>query len=154
MTLLSHRVNVLTRTLDPVHYHDAEELKRRLSEMYPGYEAIALLDNLVYDGREVLWNVRSQLHSDRQDPVFSWAILCIFGDFKGGYLYMPNLGLRIRMEPGDIVFIKGRVLRHEVEEWSGGQRISVPHFTHTSVWKMVKEIEDQLDTDEGTIDDE
>jgi len=68
LTLLSHRVNVLTRTLDPDHYQDAEELKRRLREMYPGYDSICMLDNLVYDGREILWNVRSEIHTDRQDP--------------------------------------------------------------------------------------
>lgn len=35
--LLAHHVNVLTRTLDLTHYHDAQELKHYLSEMYPGY---------------------------------------------------------------------------------------------------------------------
>jgi hypothetical protein len=149
MTLLAHRVNVLLRTLDPAHYQDAEELKRRLQKMYPGYEAISLLDDLVYDGREVLWNVRSGEHTDRQDPPFGWAILCAFGDYKGGYVYLRNLGLRIRLEPGDIVFIRGRVLRHKIEEWSGGQRISIPHFTHTSIWKMVKELEGRY----GSVDD-
>ena len=154
MSLLSHRVNVLMRTLDPTHYHDAEELKKRLSKMYPGYGAIAHLDKLVYDGREVLWNVLSDLHTDRQDPVFGWAILCTFGDFKGGHIYLPNLGLRMRMQPGDIVFIKGRVLRHKVEEWTGGQRICVPHFTHTSVWKMVKELGDRLGANVDTEGDD
>lgn len=152
--LLGHRVNVLTKTLDPNHYYDAEELKARLSKMYPGYAAIAHLDNLVYDGREILWNVRSELHTDQQDPLFGWAILCLFGDFKGGHLYLPNIGLRIRAEPGDIVFLKGRVVHHLIEDWTGSQQISVPHFTHTSVWKMVKQIGDRLKADEGSGEDD
>jgi len=154
LTLLSHRVNVLTRTLDPDHYQDAEELKRRLREMYPGYDSICMLDNLVYDGREILWNVRSEIHTDRQDPIFGWAILCVFGgNYEGGEIYLPNVGLRMRMQPGDIVFLKGRVVRHLIEDWTGGQRISVPHFTHTSTWKMVAELADRLGADEDETED-
>ena len=155
LTLLSHRVNVLTRTLDPDHYYDAVELKEQLCQMYPGYKAISMLDNLVYDGREILWNVRSEMHTDQQDPVFGWAILCIFGgDYEGGEIYLPNVGLRMRMQPGDIVFVKGRVIRHLIEDWTGGQRISVPHFTHTSTWKMVAELADRLGADEGEPGDD
>jgi len=54
----------------------------------------------------------------------------------------------MRMQPGDIVFLKGRVVRHLIEDWTGGQRISVPHFTHTSTWKMVAELADRLGADE------
>jgi hypothetical protein len=93
-------------------------------EMHPAHAALAQEDTdiLVYDGLEVLWNVWSQLHCDQQDPIFSCAALCIFGGtFTGGMLYMPNVGLRVHMQPGDIIFIKGRVVRHCVEEWTGGQ---------------------------------
>jgi hypothetical protein len=156
LQLLFHRVNVLMKNLDPTHYQDAQELKKCLMEMHPAYAALAQEDTdiLVYDGLEVLWNVWSQLHCDQQDPIFSWAALCIFGGpFTGGMLYMPNVGLRVRMQPGDIIFIKGRVVRHCVEDWTGGQRISIPIFTHTSIWKMVKELADRLQPDEATGDD-
>lgn len=157
LSLLSLRVNVLAKTLDPKHHYDSEKLKEMLMSRYPGYRAISFMDDLVYDGREILWNVRSGLHTDPQDPTFSYATLTIFGkDFIGGHLYLPNLGLRIRMQPGDIVMFRGRVLRHVIEDWTGGQRISIPHFTHTSTWRMARGFLqlDGVDLDEKLSDEE
>ena len=123
--------------------------------MHPSHEAISMLDNLVYDGCEILWNVSSEIHTDQQDPLFGWATLCVFGgNYQGGEIYFPNVGLHICMQPGDIVFLKGHVIFHLIKEWTGGQHISVPHFTHTSTWKMVAELADQLGADEGELRDD
>lgn len=55
-----------------------------------------------------------------------------FGAFtKGGHCYIKRLKLRILYLPGDAIIIPGRI--HEVEEWGPGQRISIAHFTHTSL---------------------
>jgi hypothetical protein len=149
-----HRVNVLLRTVDPTHYRDAEELKHCLMEIHPGYAAMAGNDNMTYDGMEILWNVLSQLHNDKQDPIFGWALITILGGpFTGGELYLPNLGLRVRMQPGDIIFLRGRVLRHLTMDWVGGQRVSIPIFTHTSTWRLVKELNDRLQPDESDGED-
>ena len=50
-------------------------------------------------------------------------------------IFFPQLNLRVCLLPGDFVLIRGRVLEHMIEEWDGGQRISIPHFTHTSLWR-------------------
>jgi hypothetical protein len=34
------------------------------------------------------------------------------------------------------VALRGRVVPHEIEEWVG-QRITMPHFTHSSVWRAM-----------------
>ena len=94
-------------------------------------------DLLIYEDHEILYNRTSTLHTDSSDPQNGWAILTAFGTFKGGYVRLPNLGLRIRLEPGDAIALRGRVIPHEVEAWDGGQRISIPHFTHSSVWRSM-----------------
>ncbi|KAJ6562938.1 hypothetical protein B0H10DRAFT_2239742 [Mycena sp. CBHHK59/15] len=38
--------------------------------------------------------------------------------------------LRMRYEAGDLILLRGRALKHEIEEFTDGQRISVAHFTH------------------------
>jgi hypothetical protein len=53
------------------------------------------------------------------------------------------------MQPGDIIFLRGRVLRHATMDWEGGQRVSIPVFTHTSTWRLVKELNDRLQADES-----
>ena len=111
--------------------------------MVPFSKGLNAVDPLLLEGREILFNRKSGLHNDQSDPHLAWAILLALGNFKGGYIRVPALGLRARLEPGDAIFIRGRVLKHEIEAWSGGQRISIPHFTHTSVWRaagMVNEV--------------
>jgi hypothetical protein len=87
------------------------------------------------EGRAIMFNRQTPLHPDRLDPFTSWAIMIALGDFQnGGDLYVPRLKLRIRFLPGDMIAIRGRILPHEVEAWSGGQRVSIAHFTHQSLW--------------------
>jgi hypothetical protein len=95
------------------------------------------LDPLIYEGRELLWNRSSGLHTDSQDPPLGWAILAAFGDFTDGVIELPNLGLKIRYGPGDVVAIRGKVIPHEVPDTYKGQRISIPHFTHSTTWRAV-----------------
>jgi hypothetical protein len=135
--LVSHRCNEALRLMDPKHYAHAVELRRRVEAEYPFARALGAVDPLVYEGQEILYNVQSPTHTDGSDPQRGWALIYCAGDHEGGYLYMPHLGLRVRMRPGDMVKVRGRVIKHCVEDWSGGQRISIPHFTHSSVWRMM-----------------
>jgi hypothetical protein len=134
---LSYRVNALLEHLDPSHYAEAQKVRDALRKHYPGFRALSDLDPLVYEGRELLFNRTSGEHTDRQDPPLAWAILAAFGDFAGGDVFIKSLGLRIRLEPGDCIAIRGRVVPHEVLGDYTGQRISIPHFTHSLTWNAV-----------------
>ena len=134
---LSARVNAVLQFGDPEHYAEAVRLRKKLKANIASYNNFATEDLLIYEGREILYNRTSTLHTDSSDPQNGWAILTAFGTFKGGYVRLPNLGLRIRLEPGDAIALRGRVIPHEVEAWDGGQRISIPHFTHSSVWRSM-----------------
>jgi hypothetical protein len=136
--LLSHRMNEGIRCSDPVHFGHAQELRARVEREHAFARTTGILDPSVYEGHEILMNVRSTIHVDRQDPKKSFAGMAALGYHRGGYLVLPQLGLRIRLEPGDFVLIRGRMLQHFVEDWEGGQRISIPYFTHSSVWRMMK----------------
>jgi hypothetical protein len=92
------------------------------------------IDRLFLEGREALFNGLADKHTDRWDPQLGWVVLVALGSFKGGYLYLPKVGLRVRFGPGDVILLRGRVIQHMIEVSDGGQRISIPHFTHTSLW--------------------
>jgi hypothetical protein len=136
MEILAHRINACLEFADPEHYAEALALRDLIRKVAPSYDVLAQTDVLVYEGREILFNRMSGLHTDIQDPHLGWAILAALGSHKGGHLYLPHLGLRVRLEPGDIILLRGRVVPHQVEEWTG-QRISVPHFTHSSMWRAL-----------------
>lgn len=135
---LAHRVNSFLAHADPKHYAEAQAVRKQLCASVASYNAICAIDPLVYEGREVLYNSFFDTHTDSPDPHLTWAILAGAGDFTGGWVSFPHLGLRLRLNAGDMVAIRGRVVPHAVDKWSTGQRICIPHFSHSSVWKTVK----------------
>ncbi|KAJ7495449.1 hypothetical protein FB451DRAFT_955498, partial [Mycena latifolia] len=84
-------------------------------------------------GREIRFNRKTPLHADSGDPKAGWAALVALGGFKGGVMSVPAVNLRMRYSGGDLVPIRGRVLKHEVEDFSDGQRISITHSTPQSM---------------------
>lgn len=45
------------------------------------------------------YNWNSELYNNFSDPPEGFAILTASGNFKGGHLRIPHLGLRIKLEP-------------------------------------------------------
>lgn len=137
MASLSHRVNEAVRLIDPEFYQDITTLRKRSEKKHAILKGLNSIDPLLFEGRELLFNRRSEAHTDHQDPILGYAGLFAAGNFThGGMLVFPELGpLRLRLQPGDFVLARGRVLEHLVEEWKGGQRIGIPHFTHTALWR-------------------
>lgn len=139
LQVLSHRVNEVFRLVDPVFHANLKELQRRICNAYPLMSCFNAIDPLLMEGREFLFNRISGLHRDSQDPKGAYAGLMALGSFtSGGDVHIPELNLRVRLLPGDFVAIRGRILTHGIEPWFGGQRISIPHFTHTSLWRHAK----------------
>jgi hypothetical protein len=112
-----------------------EALHEAMCKESPGYELLSTVDRCLFPAKELLFNKISLPHVDRGDPHLGWVALVALGNFKGGPMELPELGLRIRYEPGDVVFLRGRVVQHQVIGSWVGQRISIPHFAHSSLWK-------------------
>jgi hypothetical protein len=72
---------------------------------------------------------------DQKDPKLGWNPLTVAGTFTGGRLRIRRLGLRMWFGGGACAFVRGAILEHEIEEFDGGQRISIAHFCHDSLWK-------------------
>lgn len=132
---LSYRVNEATAILDPVFHTKLLRVKQLAQEKYAFIAGINTVDTLNLEGRELLFNRLSGPHLDSQDPHLAWAALFAAGAFTGGEIYFPQLNLTVRLSPGDAVWVRGRVVVHQILPWAGGQRISIPHFTHTSFWR-------------------
>jgi hypothetical protein len=135
LEILSHRVNAILEFIDPDHYKEVKKFNAELLKHVSGAEALSGMDPLLYEGREVIFNRESAEHIDLQDPPFGWAILCAFGDSTGGWVHFRHTGLWARYDPGDILAIRGRIMPHSVSKIISGTRISIPHFTHASVWR-------------------
>ena len=134
--LLSEKINDAIRLADPKFFSALSQLSEISKAKHSSLAVWASVDPLLMEGRELLFNRLSGRHRDSQDPPLAYAGLYGAGSFtSGGFLYLREPNLHVRLLPGDFVLLRGRVLQHEIEPWDGGQRISIPHFTHTSLWR-------------------
>lgn len=137
MAVLSNGINAILEYVDKVQYDSLCCLMEAMSKDNPMVKMMLSIDPLVMEGRAIMYNHQTPEHSDTKDPLPAWAVMITFGKFVvGGCLFVQRLCLCIQYLPGDVIVIRGRLLPHEVEEWGLGQRISIAHFTHESLWKQ------------------
>jgi hypothetical protein len=145
-------INTVLSYLDPPQHKALVELREMVHKKYPAAKALDSIDPLLMEGRGIMYNRQTRYHADTSDPPTAWTALLVFGHFTGGHLLIKYLKLRLSYEPGKsyikfiqlliillyiigtLIFLRGHILPHEVEGWNGGQRISIVHFTHQSLW--------------------
>jgi hypothetical protein len=71
------------------------------------------------------------MQNDTKDLKGSLSVFTVFSKFKEGQIHYAYLGIKARFNAGDFNLARGKVAYHEIESFTG-QRISIPHFTHTS----------------------
>jgi hypothetical protein len=79
--------------------------------------------------------VGSATHRDVKDDFTVCNAVAPFGSYKGGYLVLWGLKMRVEMRPGDVFFFYDSIVSHNVTAVEG-DRNSVNLFTHrsTHVW--------------------
>ncbi|RPD67427.1 hypothetical protein L227DRAFT_605814 [Lentinus tigrinus ALCF2SS1-6] len=121
--------------IDPLQFGLLGQVYDYRISNYASQKAFAVLDKkMMWEGREIMFNRWSPRHWDSQDPPMSWACITYVGDFTGAYFEFPQLRLRVKLHPGDVVFFRGHDLLHGVPEWTTGQRHFLVHFTHQALW--------------------
>jgi hypothetical protein len=133
LSLLSYRVNAGIKALDKEFFDNLVIFRNSHSQSRKAIQALSHIDPLLLESRELIFNVQLHDHFDQQDPRRGMAVFAVFGEFHGGALRYKDLNYRHPFHAGDMVFIRGRMVKHGVEKFTG-QRISIPHFTHTSCW--------------------
>ena len=121
--------------IDPLHYGLLRHVYEACRAQYKSQVAIAALDRYnLWEGREIMFNRWSPAHFDQHDPHYSWACLVYFGDFTEAVIKFRQLNTEVCLRPGDVLYMRGRDLLHEVPEWGEGQRHFMVYFTHESLW--------------------
>ena len=133
---VSERLNGVLRFLDKGaadQYQHLRDVSARDQEYLQGFHA---MDPSYWPGRVILFNRQTPPHYDARNPPAEWTAMHAGGGFaEGGELFVHELKLCVRYLPGDLIFIRGRFLKHSVLPWSGGQRISAVYFSHENFWK-------------------
>ena len=132
---LSQRLNGILEEIDPDFFRGLLAVREVIDKDISSVSSLTSIDPILMEGRSLIFNRQTPLHNDSQDCLTGWQFILAAGHFtNGGSMYIPHLDLRLRLLPGDLIAIRGRLLSHEIEPWFGGQRISMVNFTHESVW--------------------
>jgi hypothetical protein len=77
--------------------------------------------------------MQSVMNRDSRDTMDGWVADMAFGDFKGGYLEVPQVGLQFDLRLRDVVFMRSALLQHSVSDTTTGLRYGVVYFTYKSM---------------------
>jgi len=137
MESLTTELSTLFCAFNCYAWHHARFVGNYIWEHVPASVITRSGDFDAWTGRAVLFNLFTHAHCDPNDEKYGYAVITCFGSFEGGDFVIPEPGLKFRLRPGDVIFLKGAVLRHFVTPWKkvgeDGGRISVVHFNHQSV---------------------
>ena len=87
----------------------------------------------VWSGCALIVNRTTPIHRDWGAAASAYDLLVSAGTHTDCDLHLPDIGARFRYLPGTIVGISGKVLRHEVPDWHGGERICCAYFMKDAV---------------------
>ncbi|KAH0543089.1 hypothetical protein FGG08_002603 [Glutinoglossum americanum] len=79
---------------------------------------VSTTEDELFTLRAALINVLTEAHMDCNDWENGWAWIGVLGDFNGGDLCMPQLGIRVPMPAGSIAGMRGGDLKHFIARWN------------------------------------
>lgn len=85
----------------------------------------------------VISNRECPFHRDVNARIPWYDILCSFGTYTGGRMELPGFGIRLAYDPGSMVGLAGRVVRHGVSE-AEGERVCLTYFMRDAVQEKLQ----------------
>lgn len=88
-------------------------------------------------GISVISNRGSVCHVDGKGQKEWYDLLAAAGTYTKCWFRFPDLGLRLKYLPRTVIALTGRILRHEVIEWKGGDRVCYAHWAKPEVLRAL-----------------
>lgn len=87
----------------------------------------------IFSGIEVISNRVTPLHRDSKSAPPVYDFLVSAGTHTNAWLDVADVKTRLLYNPCTVVAVCGKVLRHGVESWEGGERLCFAHFIRDAV---------------------
>lgn len=85
-----------------------------------------------FSGISVISNRETPVHRDVNGRHPWYDILATFGQYSKGHLELPGLGYRLQYNPGTVVALAGKVVRHGVPRVQGN-RVCMAYYMRNKV---------------------
>jgi len=87
----------------------------------------------VFTGISIIANRRTQLHVDHFGSHKWFDMIVNLGTCTNAWFEFPELGLRLKYNPGAVVLFSGNLFTHGVNEWGDGDRLCYAMFMRQEV---------------------
>jgi hypothetical protein len=121
-----HIINAVAERLDHQFVQSHRQLRDKvLSSMYGGF---LKANPSAWPGLALHFNQMPEgFHFDGQSLHSGLDFISPWGPFQNCLLVFPQLGIAIRVHPGDLIVLRGAGLKHGVQGWTGdGRMVLVP----------------------------
>lgn len=87
----------------------------------------------IFTGITIIANRLTPVHRDGKGHPSWFDLLVACGFDSQCFLEVPDLGARVRYNPGDACLLSGRILSHAVTGWEGSGRIAYAQYSRPAV---------------------
>jgi len=117
MIELSTQLSLAFAAIDKPAWDMSRGMVMAAKEEYGVLAAMDRCETQCFVGIFVLVNVFTDEHFDDNDVPDGWAVMAVFGKFRGAPLYLPQLEIKVSHQRRDVIFLRSRVLQHLSEEF-------------------------------------
>ena len=89
-------------------------------------------------GFHLVINMLTTIHRDVKEPPDGWVGMLVFGNYWNARLCLPDLGIVLPYEAGDIVFIRSWALKHFITAYKGTERYVIVFSTTKSIFDWLQ----------------
>jgi hypothetical protein len=92
-------------------------------------------DPSLFTSYHLVFNRKTAIHTDRQDPPNSWCALLVLGDQHTAKLALQKQQVDLHYVPGTLVFLRGKEVPHFLKDWDYKYRMAIVWFSHKVSWE-------------------
>jgi hypothetical protein len=86
-----------------------------------------------FSGIAIISNRMTIPHRDSGGWSSCYDLLLAGGNYGHSTLDVPDLNAKFVYNPGTVIAISGKVLRHSINGWQGGERLCIAHYMRNNV---------------------
>lgn len=120
--------DAVTSIINPQLYYVGRQASRLVQTLHPTTPWAS-----VWSGIALIVNRETPLHRDSGGSASMYDLLISAGTHQTCHIDVYELGAEFVYLPGTMVALSGKVLRHGVKTWGGGERICAAHFMKDGV---------------------
>lgn len=140
-------VNAINSLIAPELYRAAQSTLQSLMLLPEPIPSSVRTWPSIASGMAVVVNRSTPPHKDKNGMNSCYDLLMTAGEYTSCHLELEEINIKLEYLPRGIVAICGKVFKHGVNEWSGGDRICLAHYFRKNVfYRMNTKVPDYVNS--------